>query len=157
MKPQEPIPHNYSMRGLNLIFALSSIGLLMATGLIVGYDYIRGWKWFQREFMRMQQERIEADIRAAQTTASKKQLAALDEQMRANEQEIARHRQQYLIAQKDLDGWEGKHYAADQDYRFTKANLDAQRYIAELSVVQHREDAAAQQSEYERQARQLQD
>jgi mono/diheme cytochrome c family protein len=157
MKPQEPIPHNYSIRSLNWIFALSSIGLLVVTGIMVGYDYIRGWKWFQREFMRMQQERIESDIRAAQTTANKKQLAALDQQMRANETEIAGHRQQYLLAQKELDSWEGKHYAADQDYRFAKANLDAQRYIAELSVVQKRGDAAAQQLEYKRQSDHVQD
>src|SRR5437870_8276083 len=103
MKPQEPIPHNYSIRSLNWIFALSSIGLLAATGIMVGYDYIRGWKWFQREFMRMQQERIEQDLRAADSAANRRQLAALDEQMRANEQDIARHRQQYLLAQKDLD------------------------------------------------------
>src|SRR4051812_17289399 len=137
MKPQEPIPHNYSIRRLNWIFALSSIGLLAVTGIMVGYDYIRGWKWFQREFMRMQQERIEEDLRAAQQSANKKQLAALDEQVRSTELEIARHRQQYLLAQRDLDSWEGRHYAADQDYRFAKANLDAQRYVAELSVVQH--------------------
>src|SRR5947209_12768315 len=123
MKPQEPIPHNYSIRSLNWIFAVSSIGLLVATGIMVGYDYIRGWKWFQREFMRMEQERIESDLRDAERTANNKQLASLDEQMRANEVEIARHRQQYLLAQKELDSWEGKHYAADQDYRFAKANL----------------------------------
>jgi hypothetical protein len=29
MKPQEPIPHNYSMEKLNLIFALSSLALLL--------------------------------------------------------------------------------------------------------------------------------
>src|SRR5437763_4762996 len=150
MKPQEPIPHNYSIRSLNWIFALSSIGLLMTTGIMVGYDYIRGWKWFQREFMRMQQERIEGDLRAAGQAENKKQLADLDAQMRASDVEIARHRQQYLIAQKDLDSEEGKHYAADQDYRFAKANLDAQRYVAELSVVQKRDDAAAQQADYKR-------
>src|SRR5947199_6471773 len=115
MKPQEPIPHNYSIRSLNWIFAVSSIGLLLTTGLMVGYDYIRGWKWFQREFMRMQEERIQGDLQAAQNAANKKQLAALDQQMRANEVEIARHRAQYLLAQKQLDSWEGKHYAADQD------------------------------------------
>src|SRR4051794_1164312 len=100
MKPQEPIPHNYSIRSLNWIFALSSFALLSVTGIMVGYDYIRGWKWFQREFMRMQQERIESDLRAAEDTARQKSLADLDKQMRANEVEIARHRQQYLLAQK---------------------------------------------------------
>jgi len=148
MKPQEPIPHNYSIRGLNLIFLWSSLGLLAVTGLMVGYDYIRGWKWFQREFMRMQQERIEQDIQVEQAGTNKAQLAELDKQFRASEVEIAQHRSQYTVAQKDLDRWEGIHYAADQDYRFAKANLDAQRYIAEEAVVQKRKEAAAQQAEY---------
>ena len=52
---------------------------------------------------------------------------------------------------------EGDHYRADQDYRFAKANLDAQRYITEASVVQHRSDAAQQQAEYERQTEHLAD
>ena len=131
MKPQEPIPHNYSIGGLNLIFLWSSLALLAATVLMVGYDYVRGWKWFQIEFMRMQQERIEQDIHTAETETSKAQLTALDRQVKQIENDIARHRSQYVGAQKDLDSWEGIHYAADQDYRFAKARLDAQRYIAE--------------------------
>src|SRR6266516_312946 len=145
MKPQEPIPHNYSIRSLNWIFALSSIGLLVVTGIMVGYDYIRGWKWFQREFMRMQQERIEQDIRTEQQQTNKTQLAELDQKMKKSEVEIAQHRSQYMLAQRDLDSSEGTHYAADQDYRFAKARLDAQRYIAEASVVQKRKDAQEQQ------------
>jgi hypothetical protein len=155
MKPQEPIPHNYSIRGLNLIFALSSIGLLVVTGLIVGYDYIRGWKWFQLEFMRMQQERITQDIQAAQGAENKQQFADLDSQDRKSSLELAAHRDQYLTAQKQLDAVEGDHYRADQDYRFAKANLDAQRYITEASAVQHLADAARQQAEFERQTAHL--
>src|SRR5579859_2715512 len=151
MKPQEPIPHNYTMRGLNLIFLWSSLALLVSTAIMVGYDYVRGWKWFQVEFMRMQQERIEQDMQAAEKATDKTQLADLDKQLRQNEITIAQHRSQYVVAQKDLDRWEGIHYAADEDYRFAKARLDAQRYIAEASVVQHRSDAAAQQAEYKRQ------
>ena len=155
MKPQEPIPHNYSIRRLNLIFALSSLVLLAVTGLMVGYDYIRGWKWFQLEFMRMQRERIVQEISLAQTAENTQQLADLDAQARKNTIELAGHRDQYLSAQKALDAIEGDHYRADQDYRFAKANLDAQRYIAEASVVQHHADAAQQQAEYERQTKHL--
>jgi cytochrome c2 len=155
MKPQEPIPHNYSIRRLNLIFALSSIVLLAVTGLIVGYDYIRGWKWFQLEFLRMQQERIVQEMQSAKAAENAKQLADLDAQDQKGSIELAHHRDQYLSAQKLLDAEEGDHYRADQDYRFAKANLDAQRYIAEASVVQHRADAAQQQAEYDRQSRRL--
>ena len=151
MKPQEPIPHNYSIRGLNLIFLWSSLGLLAVTGLMVGYDYIRGWKWFQLEFMRMQRERIAQDMHVAETETNKAQLTELDRKVRQAEVDIAQHRTQYMLAQKDLDSWEGIHYAADQDYRFAKARLDAQRYIAEASIVQKRKDAQAQQAEYKRQ------
>ena len=157
MKPQEPIPHNYSIGGLNLIFLWSSLALLAVTALMVGYDYIRGWKWFQVEFMRMQQERIEQDMQAADKSTNKAQLADLDKQVRQSEIDIAAHRSQYIVAQKELDRWEGIHYAADEDYRFAKARLDAQRYIAEASVVQKRSDAAAQQAEYKTQEKHVSD
>jgi len=157
MKPQEPIPHNYSMSRLNLIFALSSLALVAVTGLIVGYDYIRGWKWFQLEFMRMQQERIVQEIQSAKSEENTKQLSDLDAQARKNSLELAAHRDQYVAAQKALDAIDGDHYRADQDYRFAKANLDAQRYITEASVVQHRSDAAQQQKEYEQQSAHLAD
>jgi mono/diheme cytochrome c family protein len=157
MKPQEPIPHNYEMSRLNAIFLWSSLFLLVSTGLMVGYDYIRGWKWYQREFLRMQREKIESELRAASTEESKKQLADLDAQRKASEVDIARHREQYQLAQKESDGWEGKHYAADQDYRFAKATLDAQRYIAEMAVIEKRADAKAQQADYQRQFQHVND
>src|SRR5438105_11060507 len=155
MKPQEPIPHNYSMAKLNLIFALSSLLLLGTTGAIVMYDYVRGWKWFQWEFLRLQHDRLEQDLRAAKQSENKQQLTDLDKQVRDQELVIAQHRAQYVVAQKELDSWEGKHYAADQDYRFAKANLDAQRYEAEASIVQKRPDAAAQNAEYQKQTEHL--
>jgi mono/diheme cytochrome c family protein len=157
VKPQEPIPHNYPMRKLNWIFLWSSVLLLGVTGLMVGYDYLRGWKWFQLQFLQMQRDRIDQELRLASTQVNRDQLSDLDKQVRANEVELARHRDQYILAQKDLDAWEGEHYRADQDYRFAKAVLDAQRYNAEASIVQKREDAKAQQAEYDRQTRHVQD
>src|SRR3990170_7972025 len=45
--------------------------------------------------------------------------------------------------------WEGRHYAADQDYRFAKALLDAKRYEVEAAIVQHRPDEKQKAREYE--------
>ncbi len=136
------------MRKLNLIFAASSIGLLLVTGAMVFYDYVRGWKWFQLEFNRLQQQRIDQELQAKNDTETRKQLADLEKEKRQGEIEVARHREAYLEAQKDLDGWEGKHYAADQDYRFAKAVLDAKRYELEAAVVQHRHDQNERRSAY---------
>lgn len=149
MKPQEPIPHNYSMGKLNLIFALTSIGLLVATLAMVFYDYVRGWKWFQLEFNRVQQQRIDQELRAKQDAATLKQLAELEREMREGQIQIAGQRDQYVEAQRVLDEWEGKHYAADQDYRFAKAVLDAKRYELEAAIVQHRHDRKEKQREYD--------
>lgn len=149
MKPQEPIPHNYSMRTLNLIFALTSLGLLLVTGVMVMYDYVRGWKWFQLEFNRIQTERIEQELTAKNDAETRKRLADLDREMKAGQVEVARNRNAYLEAQKDLDDWEGKHYAADQNYRFAKAVLDAKRYELEAAMVQHRRDVHERQKEYD--------
>ncbi len=149
MKPQEPIPHNYSMRLLNLIFALTSLGLLAVTGGMVFYDYVRGWKWFQLEFNRLQQQRIEQKLRSQNDDALKKQLAAMENETRQGQAEVAKHRAAYLDARKSLDAWEGKHYAADQDYRFAKALLDAKRYELEAAMVQHRGDPRQKRREFD--------
>jgi mono/diheme cytochrome c family protein len=148
VKPQEPIPHNYSMKTLNWIFAISSLVLLVVTGWIVMYDYVRGWKWFQLEFMRIQRERIESDLKVADDAELRRHLADFDRQVRQQEKEIALHRHEFLNAQKDLDQREGEHYAADQDYRFAKATLDADRYETEAATVQHRPDAAERRRHY---------
>ena len=71
MKPQEPIPHNYSIKSLNWIFLWSSVVLLGVTVLMVGYDYVRGWKWFQYEFMRIQNQRLQQDLKAAEQATNK--------------------------------------------------------------------------------------
>jgi mono/diheme cytochrome c family protein len=137
------------MRKLNLIFALTSLGLLAVTGAMVFYDYVRGWKWFQIEFNRIQQERIEGELRASNDEETRRRLAALDAEMREGQKELARQRNDYVAAQKTLEEWEGKHYAADQDYRFAKALLDAKRYELEASIVQHRHDREEKQREWD--------
>jgi len=149
MKPQEPIPHNYSMRKLNLIFMVSSLLLLATTGSIVLYDYVRGWKWFQMEFLRIQRERLGQELVAAEKSTNKEQIGSLEAQRQQQQVVIARHREQYVVAQRDLDSWEGKHYAADQDYRFAKARLDAARYEMETAIVQKQSDRVQKQREYE--------
>ena len=149
MKPQEPIPHNYPMKRLNAIFALTSLALLAVTGGMVFYDYVRGWKWFQLEFNELQESRIREELNAANDAETRRRIAELDQQMKEGQVEIARDRDRYIAAQKDLESWEGRHYAADQDYRFAKALLDAKRYELEASIVQKTAAQPVKQREYD--------
>src|SRR5688500_5695980 len=151
MKPQEPIPHNYSMSTLNRIFALSSLGLLALTGALVMFDYARGWKRFQIDFLRLQRDRIEQELKAAEQQQNRAELTELDKKVREQEASIASQREEYREAQKNLDHWEGVHYASDQDYRFAKAVLDAQRYEAEVSAEKRSGGWQERQKRYEEQ------
>ena len=76
-------------------------------------------------------------------SASHRDYAPADAQV-----DVARNRDALLLAQKDVEDWEGKHYAADQDYRFAKAVLDAKRYEFEAAMVQHRHDLHEKEHEY---------
>lgn len=155
MKPQEPIPHSYSMAKLNKIFAISSLVLLFLTFAMVGYDYSRGWKKFQLGFLQLQQDRIEQELRAAKKDQSQAEFKKIDDEIRQQELEIAKQRVAYRDAQRSFNEWEGRHYAADQDFRFAKAVLDAMRYDAEVAAQQHRKDAASRKKTYEDQAARL--
>lgn len=152
MKPQEPIPHNYAMAKLNKLFAVSSIVLLMATGAMVAYDYIKGWKRFQLTFLQLQEQKIRADLRAARDSQDRAELTRLDRELRDQERAIAASREDFRRAEQDLESWEGRHYAADQNYRFAKATLDAMRYDAELAAQQKRRGWEGQQRAYQEQS-----
>jgi len=149
MKPQEPIPHNYRMETLNKIFAFSALALLLVTAVTVLYDYSRGWKKFQLEFQRIQAERVRGELTAAEKAQSRAELARLDKEVKVAEQEIAANRREYRDAQRLVDDWEGKFYAADQNYRFSKATLDALRYDAEIAKQQKRPGWQSKVKEYE--------
>lgn len=148
MKPQEPIPHNYSMGTLNRIFALSSIALLLVTGAIVAYDYIRGWKRFQIEFMRLERERVVKDLSQAEKATDEAELTRLDAQIRDGERQVAQRRDEYRAALVEVEQWEGRRYAADQAYRFGKAELDAMRYAVDQARATHAKNVVEVEKAY---------
>jgi chromosome segregation ATPase len=57
-------------------------------------------------------------------------------------------RNAYVEAQEAPDDWEGRHYAADQDYRFAKTLLDAKRYKVEAAHMQHWPNEEQKKREY---------
>ena len=46
---------------LNLVFALSSIGLLVTLALMIWKDYDRAWKGYQKEFFQTQLAMVKAE------------------------------------------------------------------------------------------------
>ncbi len=113
---------------MNVVFALTSIGLLLAFSWMVYVDYDREWKKYQIEFANLDvtltKEQIEQSLGkmdAAKRTALAAQLAQGEQEVRARANEV-------VAARAEVERLRGKWYAIDQSYRFTKAKIDVARY-----------------------------
>jgi len=115
-------------RTLNVVFALTSIGLLITFSLMIWYDYARPWKKHQNEFTLLEVERTEVEIQEAlgKVDAGKRQELA-DKIARGAEEKKSRAKEIDKV-QDELDKLDGEWYRVDQDYRFTKAKIDVARY-----------------------------
>jgi len=119
---------------LNLVFALSSIGLLLVLSLMVWADYDREWKKYQLQFNQLEvsltQKQIE-DALGKMDAARRQQLeAAL---LKGAEEERARFAE-IKKAEAEVARLQGRWYAVDQNYRFTKARIDVARYNYEEAL-----------------------
>src|SRR5215813_3607314 len=76
---------------LNVVFALSSIALLVTFSLMVWVDYDREWKKYQHAFtsLELRVTKEQYDQAASKLAADQK---AIQEELRRGEQEVASHR-----------------------------------------------------------------
>jgi cytochrome c2 len=128
---------------LNLIFALSAVLLLLSVVAMVAEDYVREWKAFQRDFTRDEVKRLEGEIQSAEAGIDstrlrtlRDELAAANQTLKGREATLKSTRSAYTAAQ-------GHWYKLDQDYRFTKAIYDSERYAFEEAVSHSARDAEA--------------
>jgi mono/diheme cytochrome c family protein len=113
---------------LNVLFAVTSIAMLVAFSLMVWADYDREWKKHQIAFnhLEIQQTQKQRDEALGRVASDKRK--AIEDAIAKGQQEMAARRAEIdkarTEASKAHNGW----YAVDQDYRFTKANIDVKRY-----------------------------
>jgi cytochrome c2 len=129
---------------LNVLFALSSLGLLATTGLMVWADYDREWRQHQVEFGRLRVELTKEQIEKALSPEDAQRLREIEAKLVRGREEAEAQRDEIRKVQAEIDELQAEWYAADQDYRFTKAKLDVARY--ELDEAVHSGDASADAS-----------
>src|SRR6266540_4717440 len=125
--PAEPIDHHYNISKLNRVFAATGIVLTVVFVGMVAEDYSRGWKRIQRAFSRI-------DARKARKTALGEERARLRAQMVEANRQLAAHRRELARLDRKLKDLSPQIYLADQQFKFTKASLDAQRYRYENAL-----------------------
>ena len=126
---------------LNLVFALSSIGLLLAFSFMVWVDYDREWKKYQKQFnaleVKLTRQQIEDSLGKVDAARSQQ----LDEAIARGKQEERARRVEIAKAQAEADRVNARWYAVDQNYRFTKARIDVARYDYEEAAHQGHKNA----------------
>ncbi|HET7294134.1 MAG TPA: c-type cytochrome [Vicinamibacteria bacterium] len=126
---------------LNVLFALTSIGMLLAFSAMVWDDYDREWKKHQIAFNRLEIQQTQKQREAALGQVAPDKRKALEDRLAQGQQEMAARQAEIRKARADASRAHDRWYAIDQDYRFTKADIDVKRYEYEEAV--HRGHARA--------------
>src|SRR5215510_2732072 len=116
---------------LNLVFALSSLALLLTFSWMVWADYDREWKKYQADFNTLEVSRTQEQIKQAASKVDANRRAEIQAQLAKGEQEAAARAQDIAAAQQEIERLHAIWYRTDQDFRFTKAEIDAARFRAE--------------------------
>src|SRR5262245_32260837 len=88
-------------RSLNVVFALTSLGLLVVLSLMVWVDYARPWKKYQQEFARLEVKRTEEQIQQSLGKVDAARKQQLEAQLQKGEQEAAAHAAEISKAQEE--------------------------------------------------------
>ena len=132
---------------LNLVFAVSSIVLLIIFSVMIWVDYNREWHKYQTRFSAMEvtlTEKQRADVLAKIGTTKEK---ALDNEVKAGDEEVRQNARKLQEAQGRLEKANGDVYRLDQNFRFTKANIDVARYDYDEAFHNKRADAPAKKKD----------
>ena len=132
-------------RALNVVFALTSLGLLIVLSLMVWADYDRPWKKYQKEFTTLEQKRTEEQIQQAVNSVDAVRKQQIEAQLAKGEQEAAQNAEEIRKGEGEVRKLQDEWYRVDQDFRFTKARIDVARFEAEEAVHKGASNAGSRQ------------
>jgi mono/diheme cytochrome c family protein len=133
MAEKKGVGHAYNVDFLNVVFAASSIFLLLSSVWMIWDDYDRDWKNTQRRFTQLQTDVAKADLQKAQRSVDRNKLGQLQAQLAAAEKNATANQGKIEEIQKKLDDVNVRLDRTQRDYQYAKANLDHDRYDFEAS------------------------
>ncbi len=153
--PAEPIDHHYNIPRLNRSFFWTAGILTFVFVLMIVYDYSRDWKTIQRTFMRLDAKLTRSQALAARQKALDDEHAKLVGELKGARAEIATHKKKLADLDRKLKTLDPQIYAADQQYKFTKASFDAERYLYEDALANKPKSAPGAKRSLDRLTKQL--
>ena len=149
MADKRTIGHAYNIDLLNVVFAASSILLLVSVLWMVWDDYDREWKNYQRRFVQLETEVTRLSLEAANADVD----ATVLEQLRADraraEEELATQEGQVAPLEDELADLDARLTLATQRAQFAKATYDVDKYTFEVNREGDSESYVAREAEIE--------
>ena len=147
MADKRAVGHAYNIDFLNVVFAVSSLFVLFTTVWMVWDDYDREWKNYQRDFTLLEMEVTRAGLTQAQQELDQARVAELTAQRAVAEQGLASNAAQIDELEAQLAEVDRQLFVATQNFQFTKAHYDVERYAFEVRREEaHSEDPEAEVS-----------
>ena len=136
-KQQSFVDFVYNVDRTNMVFAITSVMLVISMFWMVWDDYDREWKRLQREAMAMEEYKTQALIGKEQKNIDADALKQLEDELSAINQAISSQQDRYDAAQAELKRLtQADFYIADQNYKFEKAKFDVVKY--EFEEAEHK-------------------
>lgn len=144
MADKKSVGHAYNIDFLNVVFAASSIFLLLCTVWMVWDDFDRDWKNTQRRFRQLDLEVTRQQLAAAQKGVNPAKLKQLEGQRAAAQKVVDGNRAKIDELQEQIDELDARLARETQDYQFAKATYDVNRYAFEVERKDGKADADGQ-------------
>jgi mono/diheme cytochrome c family protein len=157
MAEKKGVGHAYNVDFLNVVFAASSIFLLLSTVWMVWDDYDRDWKNTQRRFAQLEYQVTQAQLRQAQGAVDRNKISQLRAQEQAAQKNVAANQQKVTELQDKVKEADNKLYRATLDMQYMKATYDQDRYDFEASRANNSGNVAKKQQVAEDEAKKLND
>jgi hypothetical protein len=126
----------YEVQTLHKWFAISSLLLFVFTVGMVLQDYTREWKRYQREFSQLSVQTTRDEVIAARDARDLAKRDQLTQDLAAAQDTEKQNSAQINELEKKITDLTARWIRVDQNYRFLKAEYDAEKY----ECVQRRQD-----------------
>jgi cbb3-type cytochrome oxidase cytochrome c subunit len=133
----------YEENTVNKWFILGGILLTVSVLGMWKRDHDRNWKPYQQEHRLLTVNRLRAESMATGMGLDVDTLAALDARLVQIQGELEARQDQLDELTDERNEWDGKYYAANQDYQITKSEMDQLRYDYEHERLLHGDDSEA--------------
>ncbi len=130
---------------LHLVFALTSIAMLLVTIWMVMADHLRPWKEVQREFQLIERAKLKAADKEKQQELQSKykdQLGGIDQKIEAANKSAEEHATQLVKVNNELSTLDGAKELLDMQRRFKKTELDSKRSLYDGMIDRNEERQA---------------